>query len=156
MPLSVCAGAFARGFERLFRRDHEQQRLEVEQFFDLPLDKAADFLPLRDAEQIDLIDDENDLLAVVARQFEIEPLGFRERALGGDHEDHQIAAMQEGFRRLFVLLKDRSRAGGIDQRDARPRRYWGASIRRCRLRGCSACGSPFRRSGSGGSLRSSA
>ncbi len=65
-------------------------------------------------EDIDLVDDDDDLLAPAAHLLEKRPFGFGEGPIGGGHKQHEIRARHELGRNQFVLTDDRVRPRRID------------------------------------------
>ena len=69
------------------------------------------------AQQVDLVDDDDDLLAPVPDRLHELPLALGERAVGGGDEEDQIGAGHELLGELLVLADDRVGAGGVDDGD---------------------------------------
>ena len=68
-------------------------------------------------QQIDLVDDDDDLLAPVPDRRHECPLALGERAVGGGDEEDQVGARHELLGELLVLADDGVGARGIDDRD---------------------------------------
>ena len=100
-------------------------------------------LPLP-VEDVDLVDDDDDLLAPAAHLLEKRALGFGERAVGGGHEQHQIRSRHELGGDRLVLADDRVGARRID--DVNLAEDFGAgAVMTCRLasRTCRSSVSPY-------------
>ena len=96
----------------------------------LSADEGADLLDLRARfEDVDLVDDDDDLLAPAADLLEERALGFGERAVGGGHEQHEVRARDELRGDRFVLADDGVGAGRVDDVDvAQDRRGRGDDV----------------------------
>ena len=77
-------------------------------------DLAELLLPRQD---VDLVDDDDDLLAPVADLLEEHALGFGERPVRGRDEQDEVRARHELGRDLLVLADDRVGAGRVDDVD---------------------------------------
>jgi len=63
-------------------------------------------------------DHDDDFLAVILCQFQVQAFGFGEGAFGGQQEDYKIAAVQKRLGDLLVLLENGPCAGRIHNDDA--------------------------------------
>ena len=68
-------------------------------------------------QNVDLVDDDDDLLAPAADLLEKGPLGLGERTVGGGHEQHEIRPRHELRGDRLVLADDRVGARRIDDVD---------------------------------------
>ena len=69
------------------------------------------------AQEIDLVDDYDDLLAPVPDRLHERPLALSEWAVGGGDEEDHVRARHELLGQLLVLADDRVGARCIDDRD---------------------------------------
>ncbi len=68
-------------------------------------------------EDVDLVDDDDDLLAPAADRLEEGPLGFGERTIGGRDEQHEVGPRHEIGRQPLVLADHGVGAGRVDDVD---------------------------------------
>ena len=91
---------------------------EAEQTLDVLADELGH---LSDAcfvsQEIDLVDDDDDLLAPVPDRLHECPLALGERAVRGGHEEDHVGARHELLGELLVLANDGVGARRIDDRD---------------------------------------
>ena len=104
----------------------EHFRLRSEQRLRVLRDEALHLLAILGAlEHVDLVDDDDDLLAPVADVLEKRALALGERAIRGRDEEHEVRLRHELGRQPFVLAEDRVGARRVDdveiaeQRDGR-------------------------------------
>src|SRR4051812_18800534 len=100
------------------RRNREQIGTKAEQTLDVLADELGD---LSDtcfvAQEIDLVNDDDDLLPPVADRRHERPLALGERTVRGSHEEDQIGARHELLGELLVLANDGISPRRIDDRD---------------------------------------
>ena len=101
--------------ERVFGRDgHDGGVRDAQQALGVFRDERAHFVHLVDAVQaIALVDDEEHLLAPFSDVLEKPHLRLRHRAVGGEHEQHQIRARHELLRQTLLPLENDVRPWGV-------------------------------------------
>ena len=112
--------AVRRAIQRAACRNHKEQGLKSQTLFDLGLHKTAHIGLLTWLQQIHLVHHHDDLLAIIAQQFKIEPVGFPKSVFCRKDKYHQIAAVQEIAGSLLMLHKHRAGAGCIHQHHTLP------------------------------------
>ena len=106
------------GAESQPRAHRKDLGAEAEQRARVLGDEAADVFDVaRALEDVDLVDDDDDLLAPAAHLLQEDPLGLRERPIGRGHEQDQVGARHELGRDRLVLADDGVGAWGVDDVD---------------------------------------
>ena len=104
--------------QRQTRADRKDLGAEPEQPARVVGDERANLLDLRlRFENVDLVDDDDDLLAPAADLLEKRALGFGEGPIGRRHEQDQVGSRYELGRDRFVLADDGVGARRVDDVD---------------------------------------
>ena len=92
------------GAKRQPRAHGQHVGVDAEQIARCLLDEIDDLLKLRSiAEDIDLVQDDDDLLAPVANRRQEYSFGLGKRAVGGRDEQHEVGAGHEALGERLVL-----------------------------------------------------
>ena len=106
------------GAKRQPRAHGQHVGVDAEQIARCLLDEIDDLLKLRSiAEDIDLVQDDDDLLAPVANRRQEYSFGLGKRAVGGCHEQHEIGSRNKVGGKAFMLADDRVGARRVDDVD---------------------------------------